>query len=137
MRHGLTQQPTKRRSAVPICTLMQPVSHWTAADAHRAAKAEGLCLAPRVGGVSRGTTWHFLQTQAQAYSVALSLRNGSGRHCIPAPLLHTGLMLPSALSAQMAWTAPRASPPFSYSRVPHVLTMPLQCACYKQRTNHL
>lgn len=73
----------------------------------------------------------------QAYSVARSLRNGSGRHCIPAPLLHTGLLLHKALSAQMAWTVARASPPYSYSRVPHVLTMLLQCACYKQRTNHL
>jgi hypothetical protein len=63
MRHGLTQQPTKRRSAVPICALMQPVSRWTAAADHLAAKAVALCLAPRVGGVSRGTTWHFLQAQ--------------------------------------------------------------------------
>lgn len=137
MRHGLTQQPTKRRSAVPICAPMQPVSHWTAADAHLAAKAVALCLAPRVGGVSRGTTSHFLQAQTQAYSVARSLRNESGRHCIPAPLLHTGLLLHKALSAQMAWTVARASPPYSYSRVPHVLTMLLQCACYKQRTKHL
>lgn len=46
-------------------------------------------------------------------------------------------MLPTTLSAQMTWTAPPVSTPFSYSRVPHVLTMLLQCACYKQRTNHL